>query len=119
MLMGLQEINSPPALSVAESEVKLGGDLRALRLSKNLGQRVVAERAGVSEKAVRRLEAGQGSTLSTLIAVLGVLGRESWLESIAPVASINPLTMPTRGTTRERATARFSSSRLLKRARST
>lgn len=98
--------NTPASMSVAASEVRLGEDLRALRLSQNLGQRTVAEQAGVSEKAVRRLEAGQGSTLSTLVAVLSVLGREAWLQTIAPVASINPLSMPTRGSTRERATGR-------------
>ncbi len=96
-------------LSVMEAEMKLGEDLRTLRLSKNLGQRLVAERAGVSEKALRRLEAGQGSTLSTLIAVIGVLGRDAWLNSVAPIASINPLHMPTRQNQRQRASTQRSS----------
>ncbi len=97
---------APRTMSIMQAELKLGEDLRTLRLSKNLGQRVVAERAGVSEKAIRRLETGQGSTLSTLIAVVGVLGRDAWLDAIGPVASINPLHLSSRDSPRERASAR-------------
>ena len=41
----------------------LGERLRRLRLDRNLDQRTTAEKAGISEKALRNLEAGRGSTL--------------------------------------------------------
>ena len=45
----------------------LGERLRALRLAADLTQAVVADKAGVSERSLRDLEAGQGSTVQTLV----------------------------------------------------
>ena len=45
----------------------LGENLKASRLAENLSQQVVAERSGISLKAVRNLESGENaSTLSLL-----------------------------------------------------
>ncbi|NHZ78125.1 helix-turn-helix domain-containing protein [Massilia sp. CCM 8695] len=74
-------------------EATLGENLRSLRLSRNIDQKTVAERAGVSLKALKNLEGGHGSTLKTLVSVLRAYGREEWLGSVAPVATINPLTV--------------------------
>ena len=74
-------------------ETELGHQLRSLRLRQNLDQRVLAERAGVALNAVKRLEAGKGSTLSSLIQVLRVLGRADWLNSLAPAVSVSPMQM--------------------------
>jgi transcriptional regulator with XRE-family HTH domain len=79
--------------TVADLEAKLGGKLRLLRLDRNIEQITLAARAGVSLNALKRLELGRGSTTHTLLSVLRALGREGWLETIAPVATINPLTM--------------------------
>jgi transcriptional regulator with XRE-family HTH domain len=76
-------------LTTEEMEAALGDKLKALRLSRNLDQQTLAERAGVSVRALRSLESGQGSTLKTLVAVLRALGRQDWLNTIAPVATIN------------------------------
>jgi len=94
----MRTADSPPRsadayLTVAELEAKLGQNVRALRLDRNLDQATVAERAGVSLTALKRLESGQGSTVRTLISVLRALGQERWIDTIAPVATINPLTM--------------------------
>lgn len=86
-----------------EMECKLGEGLRKLRLLKNLEQSTLAEQAGVSVRAIRNLEGGRGSTLATLMRVLKALGRESWLETVAPVPSISPLTMVRRQAIRQRA----------------
>jgi transcriptional regulator with XRE-family HTH domain len=86
-----------------EMEAGLGEKLKALRLSRNLDQKTVAERAGVSVRALRSLEAGQGSTIRTLVCVLRALGRQTWLDTIAPVASINPLTLTLEAQPRQRA----------------
>ena len=86
-----------------EQELALGDKLKALRLSRNLDQKTLAERAGLSVRALRNLEAGQGSSVKTLIGVLRALGRQDWLNTIAPVASINPLALTRTATSRQRA----------------
>lgn len=103
------EISTPANVvyaSTADLEADLGAHLRALRLDRNLEQTVLAQRAGVSLTALKRLESGRGSTTHTLISVLRALGREDWLQTIAPVATINPLTMPKSAAPRRRATGR-------------
>ncbi|SAK66661.1 XRE family transcriptional regulator [Caballeronia temeraria] len=91
--------------TLGEMEADLGEKLKRLRLNKNWDQKTLAERAGVSVRALRNLEAGQGSTVKTLLSIVRALGRESWLQTVAPVATINPLTMTTRASQRIRATS--------------
>lgn len=69
----------------------LGERLKRLRLSLNLDQRATAEKAGLSEKALRNLEAGRGSTVETLLRVLKALGHLQGLDMLAPEVSVNPL----------------------------
>lgn len=88
-----------------EMGLDLGEKLKRLRLNKNLDQKTLAARAGVSVRALRSIEAGQGSTVKTLLCVVRALGRESWLETIAPVATVNPLTLTSRASKRVRATS--------------
>ncbi len=76
-----------------ELQVVLGERLRRLRLSRNLDQRETAEKAGVSEKALRSLETGAGSSLSTLLRVLKALDELQGLEQLVPVASVDPLAL--------------------------
>lgn len=90
-------------LTPEEMEAELGEKLRRLRLNKNLDQQTLAERSGVSVRALRNLESGQGSSLKTLIRVLRSLGRESWLQTVAPMATINPLTLTRAAKPRQRA----------------
>ena len=81
------------ALTSQELQQRLGERLRELRLLKNLDQRTLAARAGVSLNAVKHLEAGSGARIASLIKVLRALDREQWLETVAPVVSISPLQM--------------------------
>ena len=90
-------------LTPGEMEAALGEKLKALRLSRNLDQKTLAERAGLSVRALRSFESGQGSTLKTLVSVLRALGRQDWLNTIAPVATINPLTLTREAQPRQRA----------------
>lgn len=69
----------------------LGERLRRLRLNRNLDQRTTAEKAGISEKALRNLESGRGSTVETLLRVLKGLDYLQGLDMLAPEISINPL----------------------------
>lgn len=89
--------------TVEELEVELGENLKALRLSRNIDQRVLAERAGVSPRALQRLENGEGSSLNTLIKVIRALGREDWLSAIAPIATVNPMATTRNAAPRQRA----------------
>ena len=89
--------------TVRDLEGQLGASLRQLRLDRNLEQATLAEQAGIGLRSLQRLELGQGSTTHTLINVLRALGREDWLKTIAPVATINPLTMPRAAKPRRRA----------------
>lgn len=54
-------------------------------------------------RALRNLETGNGSSLRVLVQVVRALGRESWLETIAPVATINPLMLTREAKPRQRA----------------
>lgn len=94
------------ASTVDELEMDLGGRLRAYRLMRNIDQATLAARAGVGVSALRSLEAGRGSTVRTLLAVVRALGRQEWLNTVAPVPTVNPLALPSHGQQRERARRR-------------
>ena len=75
-----------------ELERRLGERLRALRIQHDLTQAELAEAANISLGALKRLERGQGSTTTTLVGVLGALGQERWIDSLAPAPPrFNPL----------------------------
>ena len=89
-----------------ELEAEFGQQLRLLRLRQNIDQRQLAGQAGVALNVVKRLEAGRGATLKSLIKVLRALGRTDWLNTLAPVVSISPLQMAKTKATRQRASSR-------------
>lgn len=76
---------------IDELEAQFGQQLRQLRLRQNLDQRELAARAGVSWSVVKRLEAGKGATVESLVRVLRALGGADWLNTLAPQVSISPL----------------------------
>lgn len=90
--------------TVDEMEAHLGGQLK--RLNKNLDQKTLAARAGVSVRALRNREGGAGTTVKTLLSVVRALGRETWVDSVAPVATVNPPAMTSRTAQRQRAAKR-------------
>ncbi len=77
--------------TLAQLQTLLGEQMRRLRLTRNLDQRTTAEKAGVSEKSLRNLEAGRGSTVETLLRTLKALDSLDLLQSIAPEPTVNPL----------------------------
>ena len=93
MISASKENPMPTAMTSTELEQRLGERLRELRLLKNLDQRTLAERAGVSLNAVKHLEAGSGARVHSLISVLRALNRESWLDTLTPTVSISPMQM--------------------------
>jgi transcriptional regulator with XRE-family HTH domain len=76
-----------------ELEQKLGTRLRELRLLKNIDQKTLAARAGVSLNALKHLESGKGARVHSLVKVLRALERADWLETLAPTVSISPMQM--------------------------
>jgi len=90
-------------LTPEEMEVELGEKLKALRLSKNFEQKTLAERAGISVRALRNLEGGRGATVKTLVCIVRALGRSDWIHSVAPIASIDPLSLTREAEPRQRA----------------
>ncbi len=91
-------------LKVEDLLILLGERIRALRLRENIAQRVLAERSGVSLKAVKNLENGTGATVSSLLRVLRSLGRIEWIEGLGPQVGVSPMQMVNRKHARQRAT---------------
>jgi transcriptional regulator with XRE-family HTH domain len=89
--------------TTAEMEIALGASLKALRLDLNIDQQTIAGQAGISIGALKNLENGKGSTVKSLVSVLRALDRTDWLTTIAPVASVNPLSHTQSTTPRRRA----------------
>jgi transcriptional regulator with XRE-family HTH domain len=77
----------------AELQSVLGARLRKLRLSRNIDQRATADKAGISEKALRNLESGHGSTVETLLRTLKALDSLEGIEMLAPEPSVDPLAL--------------------------
>ncbi len=79
-------------MSADDLERTLGRNVRSVRISRELTQVDLADRANVSLGALKHLEHGAGSTITTLVKVLRALGEEHWLETLAPTAApFNPL----------------------------
>ena len=76
-----------------ELQTALGERVRKLRLSRNMDQLTTADKAGISEKALRNLEAGRGSTVETLLRTLKALNSLQGIEMLAPDVSVNPLAL--------------------------
>jgi len=77
----------------AELQTTLGERIRRLRLARNVDQRTMADEAGISEKALRNLETGRGSTVETLLRALKALGSLEGLEMLAPEVPVDPLAL--------------------------
>ena len=78
-------------MSPDELQAAFGKQLQELRIAKNLDQITTAEKAGISEKALRNLEAGRGSSIETLVRVLKALDSLQGLRLLAPKPSVSPL----------------------------
>ena len=76
-----------------ELQIALGERVRRLRLSRNMDQRATADKAGISEKALRNLEAGRGSTVETLLRTLKALESLKGIEMLAPEVTVDPLAL--------------------------
>jgi transcriptional regulator with XRE-family HTH domain len=69
----------------------LGATLARIRLANNITQQALATRAGVAVRTLRRLEAGHGGTLDTLIRLMQALRLENHLQGLLPDPGIRPV----------------------------
>ncbi len=90
-------------LNPEELEAVIGENIKALRLQRNWNRKKLSAHAGVSLGTLRNLELGFGSSIKTLIRVVRALGKEDWLENLAPQVSVNPLHMKLSKSVRQRA----------------
>ena len=84
----------------------IGERLRARRLRENISQQTLAERSGISLKAVKNLESGCGASLLSLVSVCRTLGATDWVDSLGPASDISPLEIAARGRMRVHASPR-------------
>ena len=86
-------------------EIEIGDRLARLRLSRNVTQATLAEQAGIGVRTLRRLEAGEPSTLDTFLRVVATLDLEDAILSSLPEGQIRPIERVS-GKGRERQRAR-------------
>ena len=73
---------------------QIGEDIQRLRLCRNLTQQILAERSGVSVKAVRNLEGGEGVSLRSFLAICRLLGKLDWVKTLPPpMGGMSPIEM--------------------------
>ena len=83
---------------------ELGRRLAKLRLARNVTQDALANEAGVAVRTLRRLEAGQPSSLDSFLRVAIALGLADELVAALPASDILPIELvDTRGGERQRA----------------
>ena len=70
---------------------ELGRRLARLRLARNVTQSALAEDAGIGLRTLRRIEAGQPSSLDSLLRVAIVLGLADGLLNAVPLQEIRPI----------------------------
>ena len=70
---------------------RIGVAIREHRLRKNITQRMLAERSGISLTAVKHLERGVGATLGSFVQACRTLGIDGWIAEIEPHDELSPI----------------------------
>lgn len=85
----------------------IGEKISKIRLSRNLSQDDLAKSSGVSLRTLTRLEAGENSSLETLLKIFNSLNLTEKLFSIFPDTNIRPIErVKMKGQERQRASSR-------------
>jgi transcriptional regulator with XRE-family HTH domain len=96
---------------------EIGKMLRSLRLSRNLTQAQLAERAGLDRSTIVQLEKGRSATILTLIQILRVLEKLDLLDGLNEEPEVSPLKVAKLlEKTRKRATGKTNSTKVKKSA---
>ena len=72
-------------------EAILCGRIESIRLNRNITQAELGREAGVSTRTIRRMEKGEGVSLSTFIRVLKALRLLDRLDVLLPAQQIQPI----------------------------
>ena len=72
-------------------ETELGRRLARIRLARNVTQKTLASEAGIGLRTLRRVEAGQSSTLDSFLRIAIALGLADDLLSAIPSDDIRPI----------------------------
>lgn len=75
--------------------MKLGEALQQMRLNRNLTQQTVADRSGISLKAVVNLESANGASLKSFLAVCRTFGQTGWIDALMPPEGPSPMELLT------------------------
>jgi transcriptional regulator with XRE-family HTH domain len=104
--MATEELSDKAAMSL------IGERIQRERLNQNMTQADLAKRAGLGARTVRSLEAGEKTTVETLIRALRGLGKLGAIGAFLPEPGLSPLQLAKlRGRERQRASRRRVSSR--------
>ncbi len=68
-----------------ELAIKLGRDIKNIRILKNLRIEDISNKTYLSKATLNRLELGRPTTLNTLLLVIAELGKLDWLDGLAPI----------------------------------
>ena len=80
--------------SIATSEqirASVCGQLRKIRLARNVTQAQLARESGVSLRTIKKLEDGQGVTLDTFIRIMIALRLQNNLRTLLPDPTVRPI----------------------------
>ncbi len=80
-------------LSPEELARELGLRLQRLRIQRDMEQKELSSRAGVSLRTLRALERGEGSSVLTLMRVLKALDFLEGIAFLAPQPTISPMAL--------------------------
>ena len=79
------------AMTEDEALCESGRRLSQIRLSRNLTQAELAQRAGVSKRTLERLEMGVGGVrIDAFFAICGALGLTAGFETLLPEVQLSP-----------------------------
>jgi len=93
-----------PAATTDEILSELGARLQRYRLQQDRTVEELAASAGIGERTLVRAEAGENTTLKTVIKVLRALGRVEALDAFLPPPLVSPIQLAaTSGRERQRA----------------
>ncbi len=86
---------------------EIGQRVQRERLNRDLAQADLARNAGVSRRALQKLEAGQVCTLASLVRLIRALGKLDAFEVFLPPQGISPIQLAKlKGRERQRASGR-------------
>ncbi|MFW2338487.1 MAG: helix-turn-helix domain-containing protein [Acidimicrobiia bacterium] len=83
--MSIEELTDEAILEV------IGTRLRTERLNRNITARDLAERAGISLKTYRNVEAGENHSVASLLRILRALGLLPRVDALLPEPGLSPI----------------------------